>query len=59
MCALVPIYSRRRSPTHNDQKPNKALDPTAGSVSVLLFIGFMTFLSLLDRAYPAVGQLGR
>ena len=39
--------------------PNQALDPAAGSVSVLLFTGFMTFLSHLDRAYPAVGQLSR
>ena len=37
----------------------KALDPTAGGVSILMFTGFMTFLSFLDRAVPAVGQLGR
>ena len=38
---------------------NNALDPTAGSVSVLLFSGLTMFLSFLDRAVPAVGQLGR
>ena len=43
-----------------EQKPsNNALDPTAVSVSILMFTGFMASLSFLDRAVPAVGQLGR
>ena len=42
-----------------DWIPNKALDPTAGSVSILMFTDFMTSLSFLKRAYPAVGQLDR
>ena len=39
--------------------PNKALDPTAVSASVLWFTDFTMSLSFLDRAYPAVGQLDR
>jgi hypothetical protein len=43
----------------SDREPNKALDPTAVSVSVLSFSDFIMFFSFLERAVPAVGQLGR
>ena len=39
--------------------PNKALDPTAVSVSVLFALGFTESRSYSGRAVPAVGQLGR
>ena len=42
-----------------EETPNKALDPTAVSVSLFMFTDFITFFSYLDRAVPAVGQLGR
>jgi hypothetical protein len=38
---------------------NKALDPTAVSVSVFMFTDFIMLSSFLGRAVPAVGQLGR
>jgi len=39
--------------------PNKTLDPTGESVSILMSPDFIMFLSILSLAVPAVGQLGR
>ena len=39
--------------------PNKALDPTAVSVSVFMRFDFVESLSYRNRAVPSVGQLGR
>ena len=39
--------------------PNKGIDRMTRSVSVLMLTGYITFLSILDGAYSAVGQLGR
>ena len=41
------------------ETPNNALDPTAVSVSDFLLLDFIEFLSFLDLAVPAVGQLFR
>ena len=41
------------------ERPNKALDPTAVSVSIFMRFDFTEFFSYPDRVVPAVGQLDR
>ena len=42
-----------------DWSSNNALDPTAVSVSDFMRFDFSEYISIPDRAVPAVGQLGR
>ena len=48
-----------RSPLRVAASFNKALDPTAVSVSVFMRFDFTESLSYRGRAVPAAGQLGR